>query len=140
MPGVKDWLIKASGNLKAAKKLIKDDDETLDLAAYATQQSAEKALKAYLIFKQQPVTKTHDLERLLALCIAHDATFACLRESAEFLSPYATYTRYPDDRFYIDRDEANQAIKHSEMILGFVRKKILPATFGQMSINTEDVD
>lgn len=126
MPGVKDWLAKASSNLNAAKKLIKDDDETLDLAAYSSQQSAEKALKAYLIFKQQPILKTHDLEKLLASCIGYDSTFNCLRDAAEILSPYATYTRYPDDRFYIDRQEAIQAIKLAEKVLKFVQTKISP--------------
>ena len=100
MPGVKDWISKSSGNLKAARKLI-DDDETLDLAAYATQQSAEKALKAYLIFKHQSVPKTHDVTKLLENCRAFDCTFDQLRHYAEILLPYAIYTRYPDDRFNI---------------------------------------
>jgi HEPN domain-containing protein len=126
MPGVKDWIVKASSNLKAARKLIKDDDDTLDLAAYSTQQSAEKALKAYLIFKQQSLPRTHDLDKLLMDCMKHDSTFDCLRAAAEVLSPYATYTRYPDDRFNIDREEAVQAIKHAERILEFVQTKIKP--------------
>jgi HEPN domain-containing protein len=75
MPGVNDWVAKASGDLKASKKLIKDDDDTLDCAAYFTQQSAEKAFKAYLIFKQQPIPRTHDLEKLLKDCIKYDGTF-----------------------------------------------------------------
>lgn len=124
MPGVKDWVTKALGNLKAARKLIKDDDDTLDSAAYFTQQSVEKALKAYLIFKQQSIPRTHDLEKLLMECIKHDSTFEKLRDDTEVLSPYATYTRYPDDRFNIDRKETTEAIKHAEKILKFVQIKI----------------
>jgi hypothetical protein len=30
MPTHNDWLIKALGDLKSAKKLFKDDDDTLD--------------------------------------------------------------------------------------------------------------
>jgi hypothetical protein len=37
MPGLKDLIAKAEGNLQAARKLIKDDDLTFDFAAYATQ-------------------------------------------------------------------------------------------------------
>jgi hypothetical protein len=33
MPGVKDWLKKASSDLKASKKLS-DDDETLDCSVF----------------------------------------------------------------------------------------------------------
>ena len=125
MPGVKDWILKATGNLQAAKKLIKGDDLTLDLAAYATQQSSEKTLKAFLIFKGQRVLKTHDLEKLLEECVKFDETFASLKTEAEALTPYATYTRYPDDYFDIDRDEVLQAIEHAEKILIFVKTKII---------------
>lgn len=124
MPGVKDWIAKASGDLKSSKKLIKDDDDTLDMAVYCTQQSAEKALKAYLIFKGQPVLKTHDLGKLLMTCTKYDSSFELLRKEAEALLPYAVYTRYPDDRFYIDREEVIEAIGYAEKILKFVKAKI----------------
>jgi HEPN domain-containing protein len=126
MPGVKDWIAKSEGDLRAARKLIKEDDFTLDSAAYSTQQSAEKALKAYIIFKQQPIPKTHDLEKLLENCLQYDSTFDQLRKYAEILSPFATYTRYPDDRFHIDREEALEAIQCAEKILKFVKAKIEP--------------
>lgn len=128
MPGVKEWVAKASYDLMAARKLIKDDDYTLDMAAYSTQQSVEKALKAYHVFKQQKVPKTHDLEKLLASCMKNDGTFDILRGEAELLSPYATYTRYPDDRFNIDREEALEAIKCAERVLKFVKTRLGPAT------------
>ena len=124
MPGVNDWITKAMGDLRSSRKLIKDDNETLDTAAYHTQQCAEKSLKAFLIFKGQKVPKTHDLETLLEYCLDHDQTFAQLRNGTEALSSYATYTRYPDDCFDIDREEVLDAIKHAESILKFVKEKI----------------
>jgi len=124
MSGVKDWLRKASGDLKGASKLIKDDDETLDIAAYQTQQSAEKALKTYLVFKKLLVPKTHDLTKLLENCMQSDSTFAVLKEAVEVLFPYAIYTRYPDDRFNIDREEVVEAIRCAEKILKFVKTKV----------------
>jgi len=48
MPGIKDWLQKASSDLKLATKSL-GDDETLDPAAYLTHQCAEKSLKAFFI-------------------------------------------------------------------------------------------
>ena len=132
MPGVKDWIAKALSDLKSARKLAKDDDETLDQTAYFTQQSAEKALKTYLVFKRFPVPRTHDLEKLLMYCIKLDSTFEGLRTEAELLSPYATYTRYPDDRFNIDRNEVVEAIRCAEKILKFVKKK--EVTFGDQAL------
>lgn len=45
MPGVKNWIAKASGDLKSSKKLLKDDDETLDSAAYFTSNRPKKHSK-----------------------------------------------------------------------------------------------
>lgn len=59
-------------------------------------------------------------------CIKYDSTFDRLREDAELLAPYATYTRYPDDRFNIDREEVVKAIACAEKILKFVKTKIEP--------------
>ena len=135
MPDVKRWFAKASSDLRGAKKLIKDDDDNLDMATYATQQSAEKALKAYLLFKKQVILKTHDLNKLLRECIKHDTTFNQLRAEAELLTPYATYSRYPDDRFNIDRQEVIEAILHAERILKFVKTKVGPViSTGQSSL------
>ncbi|KKQ32270.1 MAG: HEPN domain protein [candidate division TM6 bacterium GW2011_GWF2_37_49] len=64
-----DWLFKAKSDLKSAKKLSKDDDETLDTAAYHTQQCVEKTLKAFLVFNNRVPPRTHDLEKLLELCV-----------------------------------------------------------------------
>jgi HEPN domain-containing protein len=124
MPGYNAWVKKASGDLKSAMKLVKDDDDTLDTAVYHTQQCAEKILKAYLIFKKQRVPHTHDLEKILELCCQHDLSFKSLLNDALDLLPYAIYSRYPDDRFCIDREEALQAIKKAKTILNFTKKKI----------------
>ena len=124
MHGHEAWLKKALSDLKSSKKLIQGDDETLDTAAYHTQQCAEKAFKAYLEFKKQSTPKTHDLERLLEMCIVFDIVFKTLLEDASNLSIYAIYARYPDDRFYIDRQEIQEAIKKAAKIYRFVLKKI----------------
>ncbi len=125
MTGHDAWLLKALSNLKSAKKLIQDDNETLDTAAYHTQQCAEKALKAFLAFKNQHIPYTHDLQRLLELCSKHDKTFKILLNDALDLLPYATYSRYPDDKFFIDREEVLQSIKKATTILNFVKEKII---------------
>lgn len=123
MPGVSDWIKKSMGNLKAAKNLL-DDDDTLDSAAYLSQQSAEKALKAYIIFKGVAPLRTHDLEKLLVVCQHWDSSLQSLQLATAILSPYATYTRYPDDRFSIDREEAIEAIEYAEQILRLVKEKV----------------
>ena len=56
MPGVKDWLKKASSDLKASRKLS-DDNETLDCSVFHTHQCAEKALKTSCITNRNLVIK-----------------------------------------------------------------------------------
>lgn len=45
------WLKKSKNDLKAAKKLVQNPDPLYDMAVYHCQQTAEKALKAYLVYK-----------------------------------------------------------------------------------------
>ena len=118
------WLAKALSDLRSAKKLSKDDDETLDTAAYHTQQCAEKTLKAFLAFKNQNIPYTHDLERLLLLCVKQDKSFEVLLNDALDLLPYATYSRYPDDRFSISKQEVLESIEKASTIFNFAKNKI----------------
>lgn len=97
------WLAKATGDLKAAKKCMQGSPDTLDSAAYHTQQVAEKALKAFLVFHAAGLPKIHDLVRLVMLCQKIDFTFVQLEQYAADLTVYATYTRYPDDWFTISQ-------------------------------------
>ena len=98
MPGHRDWLNKAQGELKAAGILVHEHD-ILDIVAFHTHQCAEKALKGYLMFKQKTIPKTHILEDLLEVCFSVDQSFDVLLRNAIVLDPYATNTRYPNDGF-----------------------------------------
>lgn len=128
------WLRKALGDLRSAKKLAKGDDETLDTAAYHTQQCAEKALKAFLVFNKYSPKKTHDLEVLLELCVAVDQSLKNFEDEAISLIPYAVYTRYPDDYFTVTRVDVEAAIVVAEKILTKISNKITDALDPNMKI------
>ena len=124
MPEHKAWLFKALGDLKSAKKLFKDDDETLDTAAYHTQQCVEKLLKAFLIFNRKTPPKTHDLEKLLEQCVIFDQSLKSLSDDVITLIPYATYSRYPDDYFEIYRSDVEAAIAIAHKVFKLISIKI----------------
>jgi len=44
------WLLKAENDLYIAEKIAENNDKALDMAIGHTQQCAEKALKAYLVY------------------------------------------------------------------------------------------
>ena len=119
------WIYKAKNDLKSAKKLLDGSDPIMDTAVYHTQQCAEKALKGYLSFKQQPLKKSHDIELLVEICMAIDIEFEKLYEYSENLTPYATAFRYPDIYLEPDYDEVQEAIEMAREILEFVEKKLL---------------
>ena len=120
------WIKKAENDLKSAKKLIGGDEPLVDTAIYHTQQSAEKALKSYLIYNKVSVQKSHDLEFLVELCSEHDNKFENLHNYADKLNPYDTIFRYPSDGMIIEPDieEVKDAIEMAEYILNFVKDKI----------------
>lgn len=87
------WLFFAEIDYKSAKSLYKDD--LFSTATYHCQQTAEKALKAYLVFKKQQILKTHALIKLGALCTLVDKDFRKLDKTLEALNPFSTKFRYP---------------------------------------------
>ncbi len=94
----RQWLRKASGDLTKADVLLASSPSAanvLDGAVFFCQQAAEKALKGFLTWHDQPVRKTHDLRALVQACEAVDPALSQLRLAAEVLMPYLSEFRYP---------------------------------------------
>ena len=119
-----EWLIKAHNDLRSAIKLASAPEIILDTSIYHTQQAAEKSLKAFLVFKQQPIKRVHDLEYLLELCCQLDQRFRGLSDCAKFLHPFCSAFRYPDDILIPEPDEVEKAISCAKKIVAFVKKII----------------
>ena len=115
------WFRIANEDLMAARALLKVKFSTV---TYHCQQAAEKVLKGYLVFKNQEILKSHDLTKLTDLCIDFDVEFEKIYNSVEFLNPFATKFRYPTEFEIPDLSDAEMAIKHAEIIINFVSKRI----------------
>lgn len=116
------WLKIVKEDLAAAKVLLRA--ELFSSVVYHSQQAAEKSFKAFLVSRDRPVIKTHDLLKLLELCIAIDSDFQKKFDAAEYVNPFSTKFRYPDDFSVPDLQKAKIAIKHAQSIMVFVVKKI----------------
>ncbi len=123
MPGVKNWIAKAAGDLKVAMKLM-DDAEVFDYTVFHAHQCAEKSFKAFLISMHQPIPKTHSLNILLIACSKLDGEFAILSNEIIVLDPYGSDSRYPNDFFHVNQANVDEAIKIAQKIFDFVRSKI----------------
>ena len=127
---VKEWILFARDNLIAAKKSIKSDTDN-DFIPYHTvcfmcQGSAEKYLKAFLIWNGWNLKKTHDLEDLLVYAIELDYELEKLRDECKILNEYITEGRYPGDLPWemIEKKDAEEAIEAADKIANFVTEKI----------------
>ena len=114
------WLRKAGHDLETAQRALHAGQHITDTAAYHCHQAAEKALKAYLASRFQPLVKTHDLMDLLTRCANADARFADWADRMSELSAFGTVLRYPS----LDADptvsDVSRALQTAQQFHGFV--------------------
>jgi HEPN domain-containing protein len=122
------WLAQAEEEFKDASTLAKAGRYYLVL--YLCQQSAEKALKAFMYLREEEPVLTHSVATLSTLAASVDRDFASLKD-AKRLDEYYIPTRYPNGlpdgipaRHYDDPGEAERALALSERVLALVRMKI----------------
>jgi HEPN domain-containing protein len=125
---IKRWLAKAERDLRTAQTMLTVGDPPTDIICFHAQQAFEKALKAFLVFADQHVERTHDLTRLVECCLRQSPGFAQLQSPARALTDYAVSARYPDDLREIPLGEAQEAVGYASTALAFVRDRLgLPA-------------
>ena len=119
---LRSWLTKAASDLRSARVLGSADDAPLDTAIYHCQQTAEKAVKAFLVSKEISPEKTHDIRKLTLEAAIHEPRFNEVMDMAVALTPYAWEFRYPDDlaETYPTREEFDEALQHAQAIYDFV--------------------
>ena len=74
---VLEWLRYSHNDLISARHLFDDlHPKQTEIACYLSQQCAEKALKGYLLFKDNEPPRTHNLVELCQMCINLDVSFS----------------------------------------------------------------
>ncbi len=122
MSDYKVWIKYALNDLKLAK--VSKDYGIYEYAAYHVQQSIEKMLKAFLIYCNKDVPRTHNLIMLLNLCEKIDKDFSELHKfSLNKISLYAIDAKYPSDIDFSE-EEVVKAIEIAEKVKEFVMKKL----------------
>lgn len=123
------WLDQARHDLESAR--INLEVRFYSDACFMSEQSAQKALKAYLQLRGKECLPIYSVRELARLCCRHDRGFKKAAEYGRALDRYYVLTRYPDTlpppavpyKSYTKK-EAAQAIKFAKEILQLVRKKI----------------
>lgn len=120
----RQWLTKANHDMRAAVLAAGAEDGLWDIAAFHSQQAAEKALKAFLAWRDVPFRRTHNLVELLEQCEAVDPAFTSLRAAAEFLTKFAIDPRYPGAASEPDAESASDALQPARNVMHFVLSRL----------------
>lgn len=101
-----------------------------DTCCFLAQQTAEKALKAYLFQQGEELIFTHSIFKLCALAAQYQPDFADLQQQVKLLDFHYVEARYPNAledaipaEFYNDQD-ATQAIAMAETVITMVEKHL----------------
>lgn len=121
----RQWLAKADSDLLASRRLL-ESGGPYDAVCFHAQQAAEKALKAWLAVGDAPISRTHNLEDLLAQCLAlPPMAIASGLEALDLsdLTPFAVEARY-DIEFWPERVEAEAAVATAVRVCAAVARII----------------
>jgi HEPN domain-containing protein len=80
-----------------------------------------KYLKAFLVYKNVDFPYTHNLSRLLELCLPYGSWVEKLR-AAEELTSYAVTARYPEQREKVSKKDALRTIEIASLVRKTLRK------------------
>ena len=114
---VRGWLLRAREDLRAGKHDLTAAPPLLRDIAFHSQQCVEKATTAYLVFREQPFRKTHNLTELGGAVAKLLPSHADLLREASLMTDFAWRFRYPGDAPSIDRGEALAALVLAERVL-----------------------
>ena len=89
------WLDKAQEDFLVVQQLMLSEIPIKAAIAYHCQQSAEKFLKAFMVFHKLEVPRTHNIEYLLEQCGKIDQAFSFIDPGS--LTDYGVEVRYPGD-------------------------------------------
>ena len=127
---VRKWILKAESDLKIAKDELITQDPATDAICFHAQQVVEKYLKAFLIFNNREIKKSHNIAEIIKQCTEIDPEFNQLLDwGADELTDYAVSVRYGGDFYFPSEKEASEAVELAEKIKRFVLNKLSGSGF-----------
>lgn len=123
------WLEQAEHNLEVAENNFKM--KFYSDACFMSEQTAQMALKAFIIYhKRRPILE-HSIQELARICSQYDKEFEELIDFGKILDRYYILTRYPDAlappavpyKTYTEKD-AKEAVGFARKIVEIVSKKL----------------
>src|SRR4051812_11225499 len=119
------WRVIASEDLRVARACLQMEPPAIGVAAYHSNQAAEKLLKGLLIVAAAEFRMTHDLNWLVSAVLPHYPDLRDPMAVLPLLNPWGIAYRYPgpepEPEPLPPRDEIEQAIALLEKLAARVR-------------------
>jgi len=121
------WLRQAEQDLDDARYNLKGTDH---LVCFLSQQSAEKALKAFLYARGEEMVWGHSVSELCKRAVSLDKDLERIRRDAATLDKYYIPTRYPNGlpggilAEAFEKRDANRAIEITEEVIKIIETKV----------------
>lgn len=120
----KEWQTKADEDFESAKILLNNEGVPATIC-FLSQQTVEKCLKGFLVFRGVGFPKIHQLDELLERCAKIDADFREFIEEVIILNDYYIESRYPDNmKEDISFEAAREAFEVAENLRKFILSKV----------------
>lgn len=126
---VRAWLGRAAADVRAGEVDLAASPPLLEDVLFHCQQAAEKALKAFLAWHDQPFRKTHSLEEIGRQCAQLDPSLDGLVDRAAPLTEYAWKFRYPGEAEPPILEDATSALDLAREVYESILAR-LPAQVG----------
>jgi HEPN domain-containing protein len=119
-----EWLNRAKSNLAIAKQPKSDEIYFEDLC-FETQQAAEKALKAVLLFKGIKFRFVHDIAEFLTLLEQNWIIPPDDVRTATILTDYSVEARYPGPFEPVTEEEFKEALHIAETVVKWAENQLM---------------
>jgi HEPN domain-containing protein len=117
------WMNYAKTDLRAARALLESDEFFPLQICFLSQQCAEKAIKAILVFEEVDFPKNHDLDRLRDL-IPDGWKFKKAFPDLAELTIWAVDSRYPGNTPDVVESEARETLQLAEAVFDAVNEEL----------------
>ena len=114
-----EWFLFGDRDLAVAEHSLSLHPQPYEIICYLCQQSVEKYLKGYLVYKNtDDLPKIHNLDALCDMCEVYDDRFDEIKKPCSVLTDYGVQPRYPHEML-IEEHHMNKALEYARLIKDF---------------------
>ncbi len=114
-----EWIDRAKIDLESAEILLTSNRAVHAVSVYESHQAIEKMLKAYLIFNDIQIKKTHGLMKLLSLAVESNPSLKTLASGVQRLDELYPVLRYPTGD-HVELSDAKDCFEIASKVIDFL--------------------